>query len=52
MKNDRLRRASTTCANAEFTCEGEVGALGLLIYQAAKEGSIVGLRFALSRKRG
>ena len=40
--------ASAVTANGE----GEVGALGLLIYQAAKTGSVVGLRFALSRKGG
>ena len=30
----------------------EVGALGLLMYQAAREGSSVGLRFALSCRGG
>ena len=38
---------------ADFVAnDDQVGALGLLIYQAAKEGSVVGLRFALSRKGG
>ena len=38
---------------ADFVAnDDQVGALGLLIYQAAKEGSVVGLQFALSRKGG
>ena len=36
----------------EVLGDGEVGALGLLIFQAAKTGSAAGLRFALSRKNG
>lgn len=32
--------------------EVEIGALGLLIYQAAKEGSTYNLRFALSCRGG
>ena len=45
--------SSTTCCAVDWTTrEAEVGALGLLIYQAAKEGSTEGLKFALSRRGG
>ena len=52
---ERKRNGSSTmtfCAVDWTTREAEVGALGLLIYQAAKEGSAEGLKFALSRRGG
>jgi hypothetical protein len=52
MSTERRRTgSSTTCCAVDWTTrEAEVGALGLLIYQAAKEGSTEGLKFALSRR--
>ena len=56
MKTERNRTgSSSTCSGGSMervAGEVEVGALGLLMYQAAREGSAVGLRFALSRRGG
>lgn len=48
-KTARPCTARAACDDAEFV-GNEVGALGLLIYQAAKQGSAIGLRFALRCK--
>lgn len=53
MKTERKRTGSSSACAEDWTRrEAEVGALGLLIYQAAKGGSSDGLRFALSRRGG
>ena len=51
-RSARPPRTSRDAEAAFAESESKVGALGLLIYQAAKHGSAESLKFALGREEG